>query len=119
MRRSTWGHLTALSISTCLALFGCGSDGPGGSTGSVCPTTSALTYETFGQTFMTTHCLSCHASKESPPFNTVDQIRARASDIDRAAAAGPNATNTYMPEGGSVSDDERKKLGEWLACGAP
>jgi hypothetical protein len=119
MRPSTWAHIAAASLSACLALFGCGSDGPGGSTGSVCPTSSALNYESFGQTFMATHCLSCHASKESPPFNTVEQIRARASDIDRAAAAGPSATNTYMPEDGSVPLEERQKLGEWLACGAP
>jgi hypothetical protein len=31
----------------------------------------------------------------------------------------PNATNDVMPEDGSISDPERTKLGEWLACGAP
>lgn len=40
-------------------------------------------------------------------------------DIDRAAAAGPNTTNTFMPERASVSTAERRKLGEWQACGAP
>lgn len=120
MRRSTWAHLALTSLSACLALFGCGSDGGlGDATGSVCPTTSTLTYESFGQSFMATHCLSCHASKESPPFNSVDEIRVRKTDIDRAAASGPNATNTFMPEDGSVALEERQKLGEWLACGAP
>ena len=38
---------------------------------------------------------------------------------NRAAAAGPKAVNTYMPDGASVDEAERRKLGEWLACGAP
>lgn len=112
-------HLVASSLFGVLVLLGCSSEGLGDPTGSVCPTTSALTYESFGQNFMTTHCLSCHASQQSPTFNTVEQIRARASDIDRAAASGPKATNTFMPEDGSVDVAERQKLGEWLACGAP
>jgi mono/diheme cytochrome c family protein len=102
------------------ALGGCG-DGPGDATGSTCPTGSALTYANFGQPFMQQHCLSCHtaAGPESPKLDTVAQIRASAGDIDKSAAAGPNAVNTYMPESGSVSEEDRRKLGEWLACGAP
>jgi hypothetical protein len=46
-------------------------------------------------------------------------VRAQASAIDKAAAAGPSTVNTYMPEGSSVDTAERRKLGEWLACGAP
>jgi hypothetical protein len=52
-------------------------------------------------------------------MDTVAQIRAASGDIDRSAAAGPNAVNTFMPEGSSVDEAERRKLGEWLACGAP
>lgn len=70
---------------------------------------------------MQSHCLACHSASgpESPKFDTIEQIRAAASDIDRSAAAGPNAVNTYMPDGASVDEAERRKLGEWLACGAP
>ncbi|HET9933863.1 MAG TPA: hypothetical protein VFQ35_24330 [Polyangiaceae bacterium] len=100
-------------------LFACSGDGLGDSSGSVCPTDSALTYENFGQNFMNTYCVACHASKESPHLGTVEQVRAHIGEIDRAAASGPKATNTYMPEGGSVPTEERQKLGEWLACGAP
>ncbi|HYQ01173.1 MAG TPA: c-type cytochrome [Polyangiaceae bacterium] len=101
-------------------LVACGS-GPGDATGSTCPTTSTLTYSNFGQAFMQDHCLACHSANgpQSPKFDTVAQIRASSSDIDRSAAAGPKAVNTYMPEGGSVDEAERRKLGEWLACGAP
>ena len=94
--------------------FGCGS-GPGDSTGSTCPTGSTLTYATFGQPFVAKYCLSCHRAggPQNPTLSTLDQIRSNKDVIDRAAAAGPKAVNTYMPEA------ERRQLGEWLACGAP
>ena len=102
------------------ALVACGS-GLGDATGSTCPTTSTLTYGNFGEAFMADHCLACHSARgpESPKFDTIAEIRAASSDIDRAAAAGPKAVNTYMPDGSSVDEAERRKLGEWLACGAP
>jgi hypothetical protein len=106
---------------TALFAAGCGEDGLGDASGSTCPSDSSLTYENFGQAFVQTNCLVCHGKTgpESPKFDTVEQIRASAGDIDRAAAAGPNGVNTFMPEDGSVAEAERRKLGEWLACGAP
>jgi uncharacterized membrane protein len=102
------------------SLVACGS-GPGDSTGSACPTDSTLTYANFGQAFMQSHCLACHsaAGPESPKLDTLTQVQAVKGDIDRSAAAGPSGVNTYMPEGSSVPEAERRKLGEWLACGAP
>jgi uncharacterized membrane protein len=102
-------------------LAACGGDGPGDSTGSTCPSDSTLTYANFGQAFVRDHCLACHAPSgpESPKLDTLERVRAAKSDIDRSAAAGPNAVNTYMPDGSSVAEAERRKLGEWLACGAP
>jgi len=110
----------ARAISVAATLVACGS-GPGDATGSTCPTTSTLTYANFGQAFMQDHCLACHSASgpESPKLDTLAGIRGASSDIDRSAAAGPKAVNTYMPEGGSVAEEERRKLGEWLACGAP
>jgi hypothetical protein len=103
-----------------LLALGCGS-GPGDSTGSTCPTDSSLTYANFGQEFMTSHCLSCHRAggPETPTLSTLAQIRTNKDIIDRSAAAGPKAVNTYMPDGSSVPEAERRQLGEWLACGAP
>ena len=113
----------ALLLCGLAALFaaGCGGGGPGDATGSTCPTSSTLSYENFGQTFMQSNCLACHAKTgpESPKFDSVEQIRASIGDIDKSAAAGPNAVNTFMPDGSSVAEAERRKLGEWLACGAP
>ncbi len=98
----------------------CG-DAAGQATGSTCPSDSALTYDNFGQDFFKTNCLACHGSNgpQSPKYDTVAQIRANGSGIDKAAAAGPDAVNTVMPNTGSVAEAERRKLGEWLACGAP
>ncbi|RYZ03665.1 MAG: hypothetical protein EOO73_26770 [Myxococcales bacterium] len=114
--------LLLLALAICGAAFvgACGSD-LGDSTGSTCPSGSTLTYENFGSSFMQSYCLACHADggPESPKLSTLAQIVAHRDEVDRAAAAGPNAVNTYMPEGMSVPESERRKLGEWLACGAP
>ncbi len=101
-------------------LVACGS-GPGDATGSTCPTDSTLTYTSFGQAFIQSHCLACHSASgpESPKLDTLVQVQAAKSDIDRSAAAGPNGVNTYMPDGVAVDEGERRRLGEWLACGAP
>jgi len=112
-------HL-ALVFLVAAGLAACGS-GLGDSTGSTCPTGSTLSYANFGQAFMQNNCLSCHSANgpQSPKFDTVALVRASSGEIDRAAAAGPNAVNTFMPDGRSVDEAERRKLGEWLACGAP
>lgn len=114
------GATAAVIFFALLATVACSSkDEEGKSTGSTCPTGSALTYDNFGKAFFDANCLSCHTSREKPTLTSVAAIRANASAIDREAAAGPNGTNTAMPESGSVSVEDRKKLGEWLACGAP
>ncbi len=63
---------------------------------------------------MNNHCASCHSS-----FSSQQGIQSSIDDIDRAAAAGPDAVNTFMPENEDLSDKQREQLGEWLACGAP
>lgn len=109
-----------VAVAGFIVITSCAS-GLGDTTGSTCPTDSMLTYANFGQAFMQSHCLACHSTggPESPRLSSLDQIQAHRDDIDRAAAAGPDAVNTYMPDGASVDTAERTKLGEWLACGAP
>lgn len=103
---------------------------PGPRTGAACPTTDPPTYEGFGRAFMETYCTRCHAvsvtgaARAGAParydFDTIDGIRARVESIERSTAAGPEAVNTWMPEIGAMPTlDERERLGEWLACGAP
>jgi mono/diheme cytochrome c family protein len=99
---------------------GCGGQNSlGDPTGSTCPSTQTLTYANFGKALFDSNCNSCHGSRNSPTFTTQADIQANADMIDRAAASGPKATNTYMPKDGDMADTDRQKLGEWLACGAP
>jgi hypothetical protein len=106
----------------CFALLtacGGGQSSLGDPTGSTCPSDSTLSYDNFGKTFFDQNCNSCHSGSHHPDFTSQTEIQANATNIDRAAASGPNGTNTYMPQDGSVADADRTKLGEWLACGAP
>ncbi|HZA51573.1 MAG TPA: c-type cytochrome [Myxococcaceae bacterium] len=102
----------------------------GGPTGATCPTSSTLTYQSFGQGFMATYCTRCHSSsvtgtaRQGAPvginFDTLEGIRASAVTTDSHAAAGPNGINADMPPSSPApSEAERRQLGEWLACGAP
>jgi hypothetical protein len=80
----------------------------------VCPTDSTLTYVNFGEAFVADHCLSCHAANERPLLGSQEGVAAATAQIVRAAV-----TSTSMPEDESISIEERRMFGEWLACGAP
>ena len=88
------------------------------------PEGTTLSYENFGRAFIDSNCNTCHAREasirhgapESFQFDTLDDIHQRA---DRIFVRGA-ATNTSMPPGPSdPSPEDRDKLAEWLACGAP
>jgi uncharacterized membrane protein len=116
-----------LALAAAIALAACGSDDHGGPTGSTCPEGSTLSYETFGQEFMDAYCTRCHASdltgddRNGAPlnhdFDTKAGILAVADHIDEQAAAGPDNVNTAMPpRAPKPTEEERRQLGEWLAC---
>ena len=97
-------------------------------TGTTCPDGgSELTYENFGKKFMQDYCLSCHSmdskNRNGAPddhnFDTLGDVDLVRAHIDQYAGSGPQATNTKMPPAGNPapSEEERKKLSEWLACG--
>jgi cytochrome c5 len=99
----------------------------GKATGSVCPAGNTLTYDSFGRNFMAKYCTRCHSStvmgdmREGAPadhnFDTFAGIFKMADHIDEHAAAGPDAVNTAMPPSDpKPSEEERKQLGQWLAC---
>ena len=83
------------------------------------PGGTTLTYRNFGEPFFASHCVSCHGGANgysSRSFTTVDAIRGDRERIFRNAADD----NTTMPPGpDDPPESERRKLGEWLACGAP
>jgi len=102
-----------------------------GPSGAVCPTTSTLTYETFGKQFADTYCVKCHDSAKTgrdrndapldDNFDTLAGLRAVPDgELDVEAAAGPKRVNTAMPpEAPAPSEAERRQFGEWVACGLP
>jgi uncharacterized membrane protein len=89
-----------------------------------CPQGSTLTYESFGRDFLAKNCQTCHGKSGSDrkgapsgyDFGTVEGVRAHKDRIFARAAAD----NTTMPPGpDDPPREERDKLAEWLACGAP
>jgi uncharacterized membrane protein len=122
-----------LIFACALALSACGDeeDEEGQATGATCPSDSTLNYQNFGQPFMATYCLKCHSStltgaaRNGAPadhnFDSLEGIQEFADHIDRQAGSGPDATNTIMPLAGfnAPTTEERAKLSQWLACGAP
>jgi uncharacterized membrane protein len=88
------------------------------------PEGTSLTYANFGANFINTHCQWCHGSTVSDRlgapgefiFDTHDQVIQHKDRIFVRSAA----ENDSMPPGpDDPSLDERTKLAEWLACGAP
>jgi hypothetical protein len=123
---------TLLSLVVVLSAAGCKENIFGPPTESVCPSPAdqTLTWENFGQKFMTDYCTECHDSKKrgadrdgAPSFHdfdTVYGVRAVHEHVDETTAAGPAAINDGMPEDNpKPSLDERYQLGEWIACGMP
>ena len=117
-------------IGTCESPAGCIGEGtPQGTfTQSVCPPTDPPTYDNFGRTFMESYCTECHdsaktgAMRQDAPatidFDTLANLRMWTSQIDKQAAFGPKGMNKLMPPEGNPSptDDERRRLGELIAC---
>jgi len=133
--RRVWSVREVAIIAVAAAIIGCGGDdhhggGEGTPTQATCPSTQTLTYANFGQSFMQNYCLTCHSAsvtgdaRNGAPsdhnFDVLDDIRSLADHIDEYAGSGPAATNTLMPKDDPrPSVEERRKLSEWLACGAP
>ena len=123
--------MRALLLLAVAVLGGCEEPLFGPPTGSECPPVQTLSYDNFGKPFMETYCTECHDSNKFGDdrqgatsfhdFDTWYGIKAVHEHIDLTTASGPNATNTSMPPDGEPqpSVEERKQLGEWIACGLP
>jgi cytochrome c5 len=118
-------------LSLTVLLAACGGDDHGGDqlmpTNATCPSGSTLTYEGFGQPFVESYCTRCHSSElsgadrngapDGHDFDSLEGILSVADHVDQYAAAGPDATNEFMPPSDPrPSLAERQMLGEWLAC---
>ena len=90
-----------------------------------CPSEgTSLTYENFGAAFINAHCQSCHGStatdRAGAPgefiFDTRSQVERHRARIF-ARSAGENDSMPPGPDDPTL--EERTKLADWLACGAP
>lgn len=135
MRAGTW--LLVLLLAACAgpgnahdASTADRQSGRGPATGSICPSVDPPTYGSFGRAFLEAYCTRCHSSAvigaarmgapSSYDFDSAELVRTHLDRIDGSSAAGPDAINTWMPiDGPAPSEAERRRLGEWLACGAP
>lgn len=106
--------LVASSVS---ALVGCSS----GSTidSASCPTGSTLDYATFGKGFVEKYCSDCHTGSGQQGGVSLEGV-GNIQKYKAEAYKEAGGENTSMPPSGKTapSADERKKFGEWLACGA-
>lgn len=96
-------------------LVGCGDKSTGLTNADIaCPPGSTLTYANFAKELVASKCLGCHAGARSPNLSTQSALKANQGRVIDQAVLTSN-----MPNEGDMSDDERKKLGQWLNCGAP
>ena len=109
--------LVLVALFPACALFGADDSG-----GGPCGRSPALSWDNFGDGFMTKHCTGCHSSllpegmREGAPtsvnLDTYADVIQWADRVD-ARAVGDDAD---MPPGGGPSADERARLAEWLTC---
>lgn len=127
--RRPWLRRLAL-FAAVVVTVACQDEDEGTPSGATCPENSTLTWDNFGKNFMENYCTRCHAvavkgsARMGAPsdhnFESAPLVRLELDHIDKAAAAGPDAINTSMPPGAPTpTEDERRQLGEWVACGAP
>ncbi|MCK6504362.1 hypothetical protein L6R53_13330 [Myxococcota bacterium] len=102
-------------------LLACGDSGEdSGSTDALCQDAPVVTWEYWGQGFLTESCQSCHASTSadrngapaSVTFDTEAQVWTH-RDAILATATGAEPT---MPPRGGPSPDDRDLLEIWLRC---
>lgn len=88
-----------------------------------CEDALEVTWENFGQGFLTMHCNGCHTASsqnrygapEDATFDTVDEAWAWADPI-LTLTTGDSATE---PPGGGVTTQDLELLFDWLGCGTP
>ncbi|MDB4956059.1 MAG: hypothetical protein JWO36_3628 [Myxococcales bacterium] len=115
-----------------IALAGCGTDyastnadGGAASADAASCASSYLTYESFGQPFVTNWCRGCHSvnlpddMRQMAPnninFDTLADVHTWSQRIAIRATLNP----ATMPPKGGPPDSDRALLAVWIGCGAP
>ena len=90
-----------------------GKPSTGASDGGTC---DSLTYDSFGKTFLSNYCVSCHGPTISQAKIKVDSLAAVVTNKAKVKAA---VSNSSMPPLGSKAPTaaERKQFGQWIDCG--
>ncbi len=100
-----------------LLLLSC-ADGENADTG-LCAE-SAVSWDSFGQGFLITHCQGCHASTSPQRYGAPEGISfdTQAQAAKQQDAIGRTVLDQEsMPPAGGLNDEERALLEQWLACG--
>lgn len=111
-----------MSLLLLLLLLACGeSDGDSGGP-PTCERQPPLSWDSFGQSFMSTHCAGCHSSllpeslREGATVGVdLDSYTGVLTWADRIAARALGDAPT-MPPGGGPDSEELARLEEWLSC---
>lgn len=103
-----------------LVLLACAS---GGDTAYSCDRDPPLTYETFGEGFVSKHCTGCHGSlvrdadrngaTQGVDLDTYGNVLVFAERFE-ARVLDPEVPE--MPPGGGPTEEELRMLQEWLTC---
>lgn len=118
MRRMIgWSLVLGLTAAAAVVSAGCetavGDDGNGGAGGTECPSYSGEV-----AAIISTYCATCHVAggqQSDKPFDTYAGIEAHNTEAQEEVESGkmPPQGATPLPDGA------RKKLIDWLSCGAP
>lgn len=97
-----------------------------------CPPDNPLTFRSFGAGFLRTWCTGCHSSTlpandrqdapEGVDFDGLALFQPHAKEVlERAVleAQKPPESASPMPPAGLVPEADRKRLAQWIECGAP
>ena len=85
-----------------------------------------LTYQSWGQGFLDTHCNGCHSSltpvaqrrgaPEGVNLDTYEGVLTWVERIDDRTILAPQEERSQMPPGGGPTAEELEMLHEWLEC---
>lgn len=92
----------------------------------LCDREVPLTYESWGMSFMDTHCNGCHSSITSPAqrrgappgvdLDTYGGVLQWVERIDDRVILAAEEERSQMPPGGGPTAEELDMLHEWLQC---
>jgi len=95
----------------------------GGDTAATCDRDPPLTYESFGEGFVSKHCTACHSSllesgerNEATVGVDLDTYAGVLVFAERIQARVVEPDTPEMPPGGGPTEEEQQMLREWLVC---